>query len=199
MAKLNLSNTISAQVAELFNKALTSKSAVGLIGLQLTIDSTSTLEVDINGNTTKALLGWVIPGQEAKEVWTSWLTRRGSDFETGQIYSNKFTINDESVLLPPQEVVNIVMTNDILLEDVEYHHISEPEFNSSGKRIGERSVKRPFFTWRVLPRREIPPMSEWSQEVLSRISQNDPSPAEEQPTPKKAAVSQDDTSDDVPF
>lgn len=196
MAKLNLSSQVSEQVAALFSKALTSKSATSLIGLRITVDTTETISVDIKGSTTAALLGWITPGTEAREIWPSWLTRRGTSPDTGEVYSNIFLINDEEKRLSPQEVVETIMANDLLLEEVHYHIVVEPEFNSTGKRTGEKETRRPFFTWRVVDRREIPPMTEWSQEVLSRIS-SDPTPQQEQPTPK--TDSQDDTSDDVPF
>lgn len=189
MAKLNLTSQVSAQVAELFSKALTSKSATNLIGLRITVDPTEILPVDIKGSNTSALLGWTNPGEEAREIWTSWLTRRGTSSETGEVFSNKFIIDDELRTLSPQAVMETVFSNDLLLEDVTYHMVVEATFSSDGKRTGEKEVKRPFFTWRVLPRREIPTKDEWSQDIKSRLSGETP---EQEP-----AVN--DTSEDVPF
>ena len=215
MAKLNLSNNISAQVADLFNKALTSKSATNLIGLRITIDLQETLPVNINGSTASALLGWLEPGQECKEVWASWLTRRGTSSETGEVFSNLFIVNDEKIRLSPQAVMETISTSDLLLEEVVYHYVVEAVFSSTGQRTGEKEMRRPFFTWRVLPRREIPAKDEWSQEVKSRLSeegQNKPDQTPEKASPKSSkprktstkkaattAATDADTSDDVPF
>lgn len=194
MAKLNLSSQISAQVADLFNKALTSKSATNLIGLRITVDPTEILPVDIKGSNTSALLGWTNPGEEAREIWTSWLTRRGTSSETGEVYSNKFIVDDELMMLSPQEVVETVIANDILLDDVVYHYVVEPTFSSTGKRTGEKDVKRPFFVWRVVERREIPPKNTWSQDIISRLSGETPDEPE-----KAVQAAKEDTSEDVPF
>lgn len=210
MAKLNLSSQISAQVADLFNKALTNKSATNLMGLRITVDPTEILPVDIKGSNTSALLGWTNPGEEAREIWASWLTRRGTSAETGEVFSNKFIIDDEPVFLSPEKVIEIIVSQDLLLENVEYHMVVEATFSSTGQRTGEKEMRRPFFTWQVLPRREVPAKDEWSQEILDRISKNDPAPStteeEQQPTKKtttkrssKKAVSKDGTSFDVPF
>lgn len=215
MAKLNLSNTISAQVAELFTKALTSKSATSLIGLRITVDPAEIIPVTINGSTTAALLGWVEPGQEIKEIWSSWLTRRGTSPDTGEVFSNQFIIGDKLTKLSPQEVVEMIVSSDLLLEEVVYHYVVEAVFSSTGQRTGEKEMRRPFFTWRVLPRREIPSKDEWSQEVKSRLSeegQNEPDQTPEKASPNSSkprktskkmttpeVATDDDTSDDVPF
>lgn len=207
MAKLNLTSQVSAQVAELFTKALTSKSATNMIGLRITVDPTETLSVDINGSNVSALLGWTTPGKEAKEVWTSWLTRRSVSAETGEVFTNDFIIDDKGVKLSPQNVIETIISNDLLLENVVYHHVLEATFSSTGKKTGEEEVKRPFFVWRVLPRREIPAKKTWSQEILSRLSGEDNQTPEQEPekapakSSKKATTTakKDDTSDDVPF
>ena len=200
MAKLNLSSKVSEQVSALFNKALTSKSATSLIGLRITVDPTEIIPVTIKSSNASALLGWIEPGQEAKEIWPSWLTRRGTSSETGEVFSNLFIVDDEKIRLSPQDVVETIISSDLLLEEVNYHEIIEAVFSSTGQRTGEKSIRRPFFTWRVLPRREIPQKTEWSQEILDKISKNDPdpSPAEED-LDQRTAATKDDTSDDVPF
>ena len=215
MAKLNLSNTVSEQVAALFQKSLTSKSATSLIGLRVTIDTTSTLEVDIKRSSTQALLGWIEPGTGAKEIWPSWLTRRGISADTGEVFSNSFIIKDKAVKVSPQEILEIISSNDLMLENVDYHNVVEATFSNTGQRTGEEEVRRPFFTWRVLPRREVPPRKDWNQEILSRLSGEDRQTPEQEPekAPEKSSkprktskkvttpevATDDDTSDDVPF
>lgn len=220
MAKLNLSSQVSAQVAELFNKALTTKSATSMIGLRITVDPTEIIPVTIKDSQTAALLGWTIPGQEAKEIWSSWLTRRGTSPNTGEVFSNRFIIDGEPKVLAPQDVMSTIFSNDLLLENVTYHIVVEATFSSDGRRTGEKEVRRPFFTWRVLPRREIPAKEYWSQEITSKLVEGEPeekdsqdqeqepekaSPKSSKPrktSTKKAATTaatDDDTSDDVPF